>query len=238
MLLAGFRLEPAYLVELTYLVIALLVALTVHEASHALVAYWLGDPTPKKMGRLSLNPFAHLEPLGVLAILVIGLGWGKPVRIDAEKLKPGPQVGMALVAIGGPLSNLLLAILLSIPLRLHWVSLVGDIRIPLDFLPEGYQAVYVGVGPVLQWIVWLCLALAVFNLIPLNPLDGSRLWQIVLPARWYYQVTRFELIGLGLIIGLILSDRLFDTNILVRLLFQPIVTLWYWLVGMAPPFAM
>ena len=71
--------------ELVYLLIALLVALSFHEASHALVAYWLGDPTPKEMGRLSLNPFAHLDPYGALMILVVGLGWGKPVQIKDEK---------------------------------------------------------------------------------------------------------------------------------------------------------
>src|SRR5512141_1330727 len=95
--------------DLVYLMTALLVALTVHEASHALVAYWLGDATPKNMGRLSLNPFAHLEPFGVLMIMIVGLGWGKPVRIQAENLKPGPRLGMALVAAAGPISNVLLA---------------------------------------------------------------------------------------------------------------------------------
>jgi Zn-dependent protease len=175
MLFSGFGFE------IIYLLIALLTALTIHEASHALVAYWLGDPTPKQNGRLSLNPFAHLDPYGALMILVIGLGWGKPVMIKAENLKPGPKVGMALVAAAGPLSNLLLAAAFAIPLRLHWFPLLGNIRIPLDFLPLGMHAAYVGIGPLLQWIVWLSLSLAVFNLIPLNPLDGSRLWQIILP---------------------------------------------------------
>src|SRR5512140_3585816 len=93
-------------VDLAYILAALLVALTIHEASHALVAYWLGDPTPRENGRLSLNPFAHLDPYGALMILIVGLGWGKPVMIKAENLKPNPKVGMALVAAAGPLSNL------------------------------------------------------------------------------------------------------------------------------------
>ncbi len=230
MLFAGFGFE------LGYLLIALLVALTVHEASHALVAYWLGDETPKNMGRLSLNPFAHLELYGALMILIVGLGWGKPVRIQAENLKPGPKVGMALVAAAGPLSNLLLAAIVGIPLRLRMVPLLGDIRIPLDFMPSGYQAAYVGLGPLLQWVVWLSIALAVFNLIPLNPLDGSRLWEIVLPTKWYYQVARFEILGLGLVLGLILSDRFFGTNILGQILFPPVTFLWRTLIGTTPPF--
>lgn len=224
--------------QLIYLLIALLVALTVHEASHALVAYWLGDPTPKNMGRLSLNPFAHLEPFGALMILILGLGWGKPVRIEAENLKPGPKIGMALVAAAGPLSNLLLAAVVGIPLRLHAVTLLENIPVPLDLLPLGLHRFYLGIGPQLVWIVWLSLALAVFNLIPLNPLDGSRLWEIVLPSKWYYQVARFEMIGLVLVIGLILSDRFLGTNILAQILIPPVGLLWRWLVGMTPPFGL
>jgi Zn-dependent protease len=230
MLLAGLGFNVVYLLT------ALLVALTFHEASHALVAYLLGDPTPKNMGRLSLNPFAHLELYGTLMILLVGLGWGKPVRIQAENLKPGPKVGMALVAAAGPISNMLLAAVMGIPLRFHWVSLVGNIRIPLDFLPTGYHAVYVGPGPLLFWIVYLSLALAVFNLIPLNPLDGSRLWEIVLPTRLYYRIAQFELIGLGLVLALILSDRFFGTNILGQLLSPPVGFLWRLLIGTTAPF--
>jgi len=217
--------------ELVYLIIALLIALTFHEASHALVAYWLGDPTPKQMGRLSLNPFAHLDPYGALMILLIGLGWGKPVRIDAEKLKPGPKIGMALVAAAGPITNLLLAALLAIPLRLKWFPLYGNIRVPLDFLPFGVPALYVGLGPLLQSIVTLSLVLAVFNLIPLNPLDGSRLWQIILPTKWYYLVARFEMIGLVVVLGLIISDRFLGTNILTSILGPPVDFLFRKLMG-------
>ena len=222
--------------ELIYLVIALLIALTIHEASHALMAYWLGDPTPKENGRLSLNPFAHLDPYGALMILIVGLGWGKPVMIKAENLKPGPKIGMALVAAAGPLSNLLLAAVLAIPLRFHWFPLLGNIRIPLDWLPFGVSAAYVGIGPLLQWIVWLSLSLAVFNLIPLNPLDGSRLWQIILPTKWYYQIARIEIIGLVFVLGLILSDRFLGTNVLARVIIPPVGFLWRLLVGMTPPF--
>ena len=207
-----------------------------HEASHALVAYWLGDPTPKNMGRLSLNPFAHLDPYGALMILVVGLGWGKPVQINAEKLKPGPKVGMALVAAAGPLSNLLLATIVGIPLRFHWVSLLPQRIIEVDFVPPEFQ--FFSLGMVVQYTVWLSLALAVFNLIPLNPLDGSRLWEIVLPMRWYYRIAQVEPIGLVLVLALVLSDRFLGTNILVRILVPPVGWLWQLLIGMTPPFRM
>ncbi len=230
MLFAGFGFQ------VVYLLIALLVGLTFHEASHALMASILGDPTPRKAGRLSLNPLAHLDPYGSLMILLVGLGWGKPVQIDAEKLKPGPKVGMALVAIAGPISNLLLAAVLAIPLRLHLVSLLPQKIFGFDLGEFGYHAFYFSIGQLLLFVVWLSLALAIFNLIPLTPLDGSRLWQIVLPTKWYFQFARFEYVGLFLVLGLIISDRFLGTNVLVRILFPPIGYLWQLLVGMSPPF--
>jgi Zn-dependent protease len=164
-------------------------------------------------------------------ILLIGLGWGKPVRIEAENLKPGPKIGMALVAAAGPITNLLLAAVFVIPLRLKWFPLYGNIRIPLDFLPLGFPALYVGMGPLLQSIVTLSLVLAIFNLIPLNPLDGSRLWEIILPTKWYYLVARFELVGLVIILGLIISDRFLGTNILAGILGPPVEFMFRKLMG-------
>lgn len=220
--------------EIVYILLALLIALTIHEASHALAAHLLGDPTPKEMGRLSLNPLAHLDPFGALMILLVGLGWGKPVMIKAEKLKPGPQIGMALVGIAGPLSNLALAIIASIPLRLHLISLLPERFIQVEFLPAELQ--FFSLGRVILYLVFISLGLAIFNLIPINPLDGSRLWQIFLPASWYQRIARVEIFGLVLVVALILSDRFFETNILMSILGPPIRFLWWLLVGMAPPF--
>jgi Zn-dependent protease len=220
--------------EIVYILLALLIALTIHEASHALAAYLLGDSTPKEMGRLSLNPFAHLDPLGALMILLVGLGWGKPVMIKAENLKPGPQIGMALVGIAGPLSNLLLAIAASLPLRFHWVSLLPERFIQVEFLPAEWQ--FFSIGRVILYLIFISLGLAIFNLIPISPLDGSRLWQIILPLQWYQRIARIEILGLGLVIALVLSDRFLETNILMSILAPPIRFLWWLLVGMAPPF--
>lgn len=220
--------------EILYLLLALLIALTIHEASHALAAYALGDDTPRKAGRLSLNPFAHLDPIGVLMILTVGLGWGKPVMINAEKLKPNPKIGMALVAIAGPLSNILLGLMLALPLRLHMFSLLPQRWIETDFLPPEFQ--FFSLGRIVMYTTWLCFALAIFNLIPFNPLDGSRLWQIILPDKWYFLIARFEIIGLFVIMALILSDRFGGTNILGRIIGPPIAWVWWQLVGMSPPF--
>lgn len=220
--------------EIVYVLLALLIALTIHEASHALAAYVLGDSTPKEMGRLSLNPFAHLDPLGALMILLVGLGWGKPVMIKAEKLNPSPQIGMALVGLAGPCSNLLLAIVASLPLRLHWISLLPERFLHVDWLPAEWQ--FFSLGRVILYLVFISLGLTIFNLIPINPLDGSRLWQIFLPARWYHQIARIEIFGLFIVIALVLSDRFLGTNILMGLLAPPLRFLWWQLVGMAPPF--
>ncbi len=220
--------------EIVYILLALLIALTIHEASHALAAMLLGDPTPKEMGRLSLNPFAHLDPWGALMILLVGLGWGKPVMIKAENLKPGPQIGMALVGIAGPLSNLLLALLASVPLRFHWVSLLPERFIEIEFLPAEWQ--FFSIGRVILYLVFISIGLTVFNLIPISPLDGSRLWQILLPAPVYHRLARVEMVGLVIVIALVLSDRFLETHILMNVLAPPIRFLWWLFVGMAPPF--
>ncbi len=217
--------------QLIYILVALLVGLSFHEASHALVAYWLGDDTAKRMGRLSLNPFAHLEPLGLLMILIVGIGWGKPVGINGDKLRPGPKLGMALVAIAGPITNLLLAFALALPLRLHLVSFL-----PQRLFEAGGRGFYFSGGCLFNTLVTLSLGLALFNLIPVSPLDGSRLWQIVLPDRWYYVYVRYEIIGVFLIVGLVLADIYLQTGILSRIILPPLEFLWRPVAGFGAPF--
>ena len=209
-----------------YLLIGLLVAISVHECSHALVAYALGDPTAKDKGRLSLNPFAHLHPLGTLSILLLGLGWGQPVPVDADRLRPGPKVGMALVGLGGPLANFLTAALLSIPLRLHLIP----------FMPRRLGGFIVSYGELVSWVVWLNIAMAIFNLIPLTPLDGSRLLAVLLPDRWFNILARYERYGLVLVLLLIVLERFAQTGILTRALFPPIECVWWRLANLTPPF--
>lgn len=211
---------------LVYVLAGLLVAMDVHEFSHALVANWLGDDTPRKSGRLSLNPLAHLDPLGTLALLLIGLGWGKPVGIEPTKLRPGPQAGMAIVGIAGPVSNLLTAALLSLPLRLHLVP----------FTPISVAGFPFSWGELIAWTIWFNLALAVFNLIPFSPLDGSRLLAAFLPGRWFYALARVEQYALVILLALIVLERFGNFGILSSLIFPPVEALWWSLVGMSPPF--
>lgn len=213
--------------EIISLIAGLLVAISVHECAHAWMANKLGDPTAKEAGRLSLNPFAHLDPWGTLMLLMVGLGWGKPVPVNAERLRYGPQKGMALVGLAGPVANFITASIVAIPLRLHLVRFVP--RYIFDVIPISF-------GMILSWIVWLSLALALFNLIPFTPLDGSRIFGAFLPPRWFYFLARYERYALILFLGLILVERFTKLGILSRLIFPPIMYLWWRLVNMAPPF--
>ena len=222
MLLVGLE-DPVLLV---YLLIGFLLGFTIHESSHALMAYALGDSTAKDKGRLSLNPFVHLHPVGTLSILLLGLGWGEPVPVDATKLRPGPKVGMALVGLAGPLANLLTAAFLAIPLRLHLIP----------FMPRKLGGFIVSYGVLLSLVVWLNIGMALFNLIPLMPLDGSRLLSVLLPSRWFNILSRYELYGLILIILLLVLERFTQMGILTGLLYGPINSVWEWLTNLTSPF--
>jgi Zn-dependent protease len=181
--------------------LAVLLGITVHEFSHALSADLLGDPTARDMGRLTLNPIAHLDPVGGLMILIssisgFGFGWGKPVPVNPVNLRFGPRVGMAMTAIAGPFANIVLATLVSAPLRL--VS-----SMPLTV----YSVLYV--------VVSTNVALAVFNLLPIYPLDGFSVLRGVLAtvrARWAYEVSnlldRMLTFGPMIFMLLIVVDRL------------------------------
>ncbi len=219
-------------VTLLYAIVAFLVALSFHEASHALVADRLGDDTARRAGRLSLNPLAHLDPWGTLMILILGVGWGKPVQINGEKLRYGPKIGMALVAIAGPITNFLLAAILALPLRLHLLPVT-----PVRVFTIGTWSLSLSIGCLWIMLVSLNLSLALFNLVPISPLDGSRLWQIILPDRIYFQYVKYEIIGILVVVALVLSDVWFNTGILERFLLPALEWLWYPLVGWGSPFS-
>lgn len=209
-----------------YLIVGLLLAMDVHEFSHALVADRLGDPTPRRSGRLSLNPLAHLDPLGTVFMLLIGLGWGRPVRIDALRLAPGPRAGMAIVGLAGPVSNLIVAAALALPVRLHLIP----------FMPQFVAGWPFSWGELFAWAIWLNLALAVFNLIPFAPLDGSRLAAALLPEKWFFALARFEPYALGFLLAIIVLERFTESGFLASLIFPVVEALWWAMVGMSPPF--
>lgn len=147
----------------------IVLAVTVHEFAHAWTASRLGDPTARALGRVTLNPLAHLDPAGSILFLIAGFGWGKPVPFDPRHLRR-PKQGMLLIAAAGPASNIALALLSA----LVWNAL------PHPALPEGWVAViWAAVGA----LIHLNVLLAVFNLLPLPPLDGSRILMGILPDR-------------------------------------------------------
>ena len=157
---------------------ACLISLTVHELSHGLAAYRLGDPTAKLNGRLTLNPLSHVDWIGLFLLLAVGVGWAKPVPVDPRNFRE-PRKGMAITALAGPLSNFLLA-LLSLALG----SLV--LHLGLTSRPAAYVLLF------LCQLAVLNVGLGLFNLIPIPPLDGSRVVEMFLPEAAYRWVMRYE----------------------------------------------
>jgi len=201
-------------------IITLLVAFSFHEFAHAASADALGDTTPRIHGRLTLNPLAHLDPMGTITLLFAGFGWAKPVPINPYALRRKTRAGVMLVSIAGPASNLLLAVLAAIPLRLRWV-------------PLGMPS-----GPILpSWSEFLLeflfvnLALFLFNLIPLAPLDGEKVITFFLPDHWaefYDRIRPYSPIILLVIIFVLPMFGLDLVNLIIR---QPLMGLARFLVN-------
>ena len=160
---------------------AVLLCLTVHETCHGLAAYALGDPTAKRQQRLSMNPLRHIDWFGLAMMVTAGFGWAKPVPVNPRYFK-NPKRGMAVTALAGPISNFLLALLLLLAVRLFWLTSFGG----------GWMMF------LLETAV-LSIGLGVFNLIPIPPLDGSKVLFSVLPDRAYDFVLRYERIGMLLL---------------------------------------
>ncbi len=168
---------------ITYILSTLTViflTLPIHEFAHGFAATKLGDPTPKYQGRLTINPFAHIDYVGALCILLFGFGWAKPVGVNAYNFR-NPKRDMALTAFAGPLSNLIVAL---IALLLSNLILVIFANSTVLFI--FYVAVF------FIYIAEINVSLAVFNLIPIPPLDGSRILSAVLPDKYYYKLMQYE----------------------------------------------
>ena len=185
--------------------LGLLFAIPVHEVSHAWVSYKLGDPTARMAGRLTLNPIKHFDPLGLLSMLIIGVGWAKPVRVDPRYYK-NRKLGMAITAAAGPLSNLILALLSMILFKFFsYGFLMNFYSRGLTSPPDWFNLI----SMLLWYFTTINVSLALFNLLPVPPLDGSRIFGIILPDRLYDGLQRIErYIMFGLLAVIFLVPRL------------------------------
>ncbi len=155
------------MIEFLYILFALVVVITFHEFAHAYVAYLLGDPTAKKHGRVTLNPLAHLDPLGTILIFLAGIGWGKPVPVNRAYFKR-PVAYEALVALAGPMMNLLIAVVVLVPLKYFGNYLNYELAMLLGTIFD------------------VSILLFAFNMLPFPPLDGSKFVQLLIPRRFQH----------------------------------------------------
>ncbi|MGQ9586155.1 MAG: site-2 protease family protein [Anaerolineae bacterium] len=207
-------------INLLVKLIVLLVAIPFHEFAHAWAADRMGDRTARSLGRLTLNPLAHLDPIGSLMILVSGFGWGKPVPVNPYQMRGRSLTSMAVTAVSGPLSNLLLAALFAMPIRLGWIS--------HSMQGAGWgQWVYTG----LVLATWINIGLALFNLIPVAPLDGFNVAMGVLPLPWARKLAETQQYGPLVLLAIIALGSLGPLDLLGWILGPPMRLLGSLLLG-------
>ena len=180
-----------------YMLPGIIIGLTLHEFSHAMVSYKLGDPTPKQQGRISINPLKHIDPIGFVALIMAGFGWGVPVQINPNYYKKR-RLGEALVAVAGVSMNLILAFIFALLLKLIYAS----------GLAAGSQQPIYAIAMILQYGILINIMLMVFNLLPIPPLDGFNLLTQIFRLdkySWWYQFYR---LGTFILLGLILLNVL------------------------------
>ncbi len=209
------NLSPA---ELIANVFVLVVAFTVHELAHAVTADRFGDPTPRAHGRLTLNPIAHLDPLGSLLLLVAGFGWAKPVPINPAVLRRRSPAAVMWVSLAGPLSNLALAILAAIPFRLGLLY------------PAFPSGLFPNLSQILTQFIFINLILLLFNLLPLAPLDGEKIIGYFLPPQWAWKLESLRPYSMPILLGLLFLGPMIGLDVLGWLVFRPAVGLFQILV--------
>lgn len=202
---------------LSYLLSALIVIFVstpIHEFAHAFAAVKLGDPTPKYRGRKTINPFAHIDYIGSLLIVLFGFGWAKPVEVNSRNFN-NPKRDMAITAFAGPLSNVILGFIGYLILKLLFLNFAFEIVYSRSFAYYVYRF--------LNYFVQINISLAVFNLIPIPPLDGSKILAAFLPNRTYYMLMQYERYFPYILILLVVTDVL---NTPINFLFDCVIRLF------------
>ena len=197
---------------LEYLIIlapVLLFSLCFHEFSHAYIANKLGDNTAKRLGRLNISPLNHLDPMGTFMLLIVGFGWAKPVPVNPYNLK-NPKKDMMLIAAAGPISNLILALIGSLLMRFLPYSIISS------FLEVFYLFIYINI------------ALAIFNLIPLPPLDGSQIISGLVPYHKQNLLNKIHQYGPNILMGLIFIGIFTKINI-IHIVMSPFINFFLYL---------
>ncbi len=200
-------------------IIALVLALSIHEFAHAFAAYRLGDTTAQQAGRLTLNPLAHLDPVGSIMMILAGFGWAKPVPVNPNNLRGNKLRSMAITAAAGPLSNILQAFVFALPIRFG----LADIAFPYN-----PAAILPSLDELLTLLVYINLMLAVFNMLPLGPLDGLKVLFGLLPES---QVRRLEPLAQYGSLLLLMLMFLGGGSLLSRLISPPAQSMFRLLTG-------
>lgn len=191
------------LLKISIMLVPALLAVTLHEVAHGFIAERLGDPTARLLGRLTLNPVKHLDPIGTIALLVFGFGWARPVPVNANNLRSA-KTDMIWVSLAGPAANLMLALFSALLLRL--------IVYTAAMLPEasGVLPMIKPIGLMAAFGLYINVILCLFNLLPIPPLDGGRVLVGVLPERQSQMLRRIEPFGMLLIVFLIFGTSIWS----------------------------
>ena len=206
--------------------ITLIIAFTIHEFAHAWTADRLGDSTPRINGRLTLNPLSHLDPIGSLMLLLVGFGWAKPVPVNPYTLRSNSRSALMWVSLAGPLSNFLLALLSAVPFQfgiLNWNDVYASFSAGRSILPTpaGFLFDFMTIN----------LVLALFNLIPIPPLDGDKIADFFLPDSWKRVTARFRPYGPMILILIFMVGPYFGVDLLGWIIRKPLYFLVNVLIG-------
>ncbi len=218
--------DKQYLIQLLLMIPVVILSLSVHESAHGYVSYKLGDPTARNLGRITLNPLKHFDLMGFICMLFFRVGWAKPVPVNARYYK-NPRKGMALTAAAGPLSNLLLAVI-----GVFCSEITNLIAFKMHLTGTAYDAGYI-VWLFFYLLAWCNISLAIFNLMPIPPFDGSRILYVFLPPKYYFGIMKYEQIIMIVVLALFVFD-FFDAPLafLTNSVYDGIV----WLVELIPIF--